>query len=305
MSTVLAIALLVAGIVLVVGGAELFFEALLAGASRLRVSAFALAAVVSGFELENLAAGIAANAKGLPGAAAGTFLGGTTFLALGVAGLGGLLAPIRADLPRSVLAWLAASPVPLLALAADGGLSRLDGGLLVAWFAVALTGMARAGRSLLVAEDTAHDPRRWLLRLFAGLGVLTGGGVLLGDGLRRVVNDLGVSQTLLGNTAIAAAVEAEEVGRVAIPAKRGRGDVAIANVAGTIVHFTAFNAGVIALVRPLPLDSASLHLHLPVSVGATLLLCAALLFGHGIGRRSGAAFVALYAAYVATAIAIG
>jgi cation:H+ antiporter len=120
-----------------------------------------------------------------------------------------------------------------------------------------------------------------------------------------VVNDLGVSQTLLGNTAIAAAVEAEEVGRVAIPAKRGRGDVAIANVAGTIVHFTAFNAGVIALVRPLPLDSASLHLHLPVSVGATLLLCAALLFGHGIGRRSGAAFVALYAAYVATAIAIG
>jgi hypothetical protein len=28
-------------------------------------------------------------AKGLPGAAAGTFLGGVTFLALGIAGLGG------------------------------------------------------------------------------------------------------------------------------------------------------------------------------------------------------------------------
>ena len=139
MSTVLAIVLLVAGIALVVGGAELFFEALLAGAARLRISAFALAAVVSGFELENLAAGIAANAKGLPGAAAGTVLGGTTFLALGVAGLGGLLAPIRADLPRSVLAWLALSPLPLVALAADGELSRLDGALLVGWFAVALT----------------------------------------------------------------------------------------------------------------------------------------------------------------------
>jgi cation:H+ antiporter len=305
MSTLLAIALLVAGVALVVGGAEAFFEALLAGASRFRISAFALAAAISGFELENLAAGIAANANGLPGAAAGTFLGGTTFLALGVAGVGGLLAPIRADLPRSVLAWLAVAPLPLLALGADGELSRLDGALLVVWFAIALGGMVRGGRALLVGAEPHAAQRRWLLRMLAGLAVLTGGGVALGDGLRRVVSDLGVSETLLGNTAIAASVEAEEVGRVAVPARRGRGDVAIANVAGTIVHFAAFNAGVIALVRPLPLDSASLHLHLPVSVGATLVLCAALLLGRGIDRRTGAAFVALYAAYIAAAIAIG
>ena len=103
---------------------------------------------------------------------------------------------------------------------------------------------------------------------------------------------------------IAASVEAEEVGRVAVPARRGRGDVAIANVAGTIVHFTALNAGVIALVRPMPLDWASLHLHLPAAVGATLILCAALLVGRGVGRATGAAFVALYAGYVAAAIAV-
>jgi cation:H+ antiporter len=304
MSTVLAIALLVVGVGLVVAGAELFFEAMLSGASRLGISAFALTAVVSGFELENLAAGIAANAKGLPGAAAGTFLGGTTFLALGVAGLGGSLAPIRANLPRSVIAWLALAPLPLLALASDGDLSRLDGGLLVAWFCVSLAGMARAGRRLLVDDAPPATQHRWVVRILAGLGVLTGGGVVLGDGLRRVVSDLGVSQTLLGNTAIAASVEAEEVGRVAVPARRGRGDVAIANIAGTIVHFTAFNAGVIALVRPLQLDSASLHLHLPVCVGATLLLCAALMLRGGIDRGLGIAFVALYAAYVAVAIAI-
>jgi cation:H+ antiporter len=303
-STPVAIVLLIVGILLVIGGAELFFDAVVAGASRLGVYAFALTAVISGFELENLAAGIAADAKGLPGAAAGTFLGGTTFLALGVAGVGGLIAPIRADLPGSVIAWLAVSPLPLLALATDGELSRLDGGLLLAWFAVAIVGMARAGRALLVAGEPHMVRRRWFLRMLAGLGVLTGGGVVLGDGLRRVVSDLGVSQTLLGNTAIAAGVEAEEVGRVAVPARRGRGDVAIANVAGTIVHFAAFNAGVIALVRPLPLDSASLHLHLPVAAGATLVLCAALLLGRGIGRRTGAALVALYAGYVAAAIAI-
>src|SRR5215213_10056492 len=85
MSEVPALLTLAGGIVLVVAGAELFFDGVLALANRLGVSGFVLTAVVSGFELENLAAGIAANARGLGGAAAGTFLGGTTFLALGVA----------------------------------------------------------------------------------------------------------------------------------------------------------------------------------------------------------------------------
>jgi cation:H+ antiporter len=304
MSSIAALVLLVAGVGLVVGGAELFFEGLLSAAARLRVSPFALTVVVSGFELENLAAGIAANAEGLPGAAAGTFLGGTTFLALGVAGIGALLAPIHAHLPRATILWLLASPLPLLLLSLDGELSRVDGVLLVVWFAFALVAMVRSGRSILAGEEAGGTRRRPFLRVIAGLGVLTGGGVLLGDGLRRVVSDLGVSQTLLGNTAIAASVEAEEIGRVAVPARRGRGDVALANIAGTIVHFIAFNAGVIALVRPLHLDSDSLHLHLPAAVAATAVLCAVLWLGHGLSRATGALFLVLYAGYVAAAIAV-
>src|SRR3954451_19294700 len=131
MSEMPALLVLAGGLVLVVAGAELFFDGVLAGASRLGVSAFVLTAVVSGLELENLAAGIAANAKGLGGAAAGTFLGGTTFLALGVAGIAAVIAPIEARLPLPALAWTAAAPIPLLGLALDGEVSRLDGGLLL------------------------------------------------------------------------------------------------------------------------------------------------------------------------------
>src|ERR671935_491934 len=120
---VLSLLVLAAGLALVLGGAELFFNGLLAAASRLRVSAFVLTVVVSGFELENLASGIAADVKGLPNAAAGTFLGGTTFLALGVAGLGAVVAPLGARLPRRILALTALAPLPLLALGLDGHLS--------------------------------------------------------------------------------------------------------------------------------------------------------------------------------------
>lgn len=302
MSGLEAAALLAGGIVLVVVGAELFFEGLLAGAARLGVSAFSFTVLVSGFELENLAAGIAANAKGLGDAAAGTFLGGTTFLALAVAGLGALAAPLEARLPAAVLGWTAAAPVPLFLVALDGEVSRLDGGVLVGWFALAMAGLWRSGRGLLGA---AVERKRFVLaRIVGGLALLTAAGEVLATGIQRTVSNLGVSEALLGNTVVAAGVEAEEVARVALPARRGRGDIALANVVGTIVHFIAFNAGVIALVRPLQLDAESRWLHLPVAVASPLLLVGLLAWNRRLGRLAGAVLVALYGIYVAAAILV-
>jgi cation:H+ antiporter len=301
-SSAVVLALLVGGLVLVVVGAELFLEGLLAAAARLGVSAFALTALVSGFELENIAAGIAANVKGLENAAAGTFLGGTTFLALAVAGLGALVAPLRAQLPPAVLAWTAAAPMPLLLLALDGEVSRLDGGLLLGWFVLAMAGLWRAGRGLLGVP--VERKRFILLRVLFGLALLTAAGEMLGEGLRRVISRFGVSETLLGNTAIAASVEAEEVARVAVPAQRGRGDIALGNIVGTIVHFIAFNAGVIALVRPLDLDSASRWLHLPVAAASPVFLVFLLAWRGSLGRAAGALLVGLYVAYVTVAVIV-
>jgi cation:H+ antiporter len=74
-------------------------------------------------------------------------------------------------------------------------------------------------------------------------------------------------------------------------------------VFGTIAHFAAFNAGVIALVRPIRFDSATLHLHLPVAVGSVLILTALTAWRPNIGRLEGAALLVLYVAYVGAAIA--
>jgi cation:H+ antiporter len=299
-SALVALVLLAAGIVLVVAGAELLLDGLLAAAARIGWTPFALTVVLSGAELENVAAGVAADLKGLDGAAAGTFLGGATFLALGVAGVGAAISPLQARLPRAALLWTALSPAPLVLLSLDGRLSRIDGTVLLAWFAVAIYGLARAAPEVV---DEEH-PKRGVWRLFAGIVLLAGAGELLGEGVRRTADRLSISDTLLGNTVIAASVEAEEVGRVAVPARRGRGDLALANVLGTIVHFVALNAGIIALVRPLDLDHDTLALHLPVAALAPPLLCLLLTRG-GLGRALGGALLALYAFYVAAAVAFG
>ena len=256
-STAAALVALIAGVVLVVGAADVLVDGLGSVGRKLGIAPFVLTVALSGFETENLAAGIAANAKGLPGAAAGTFLGGVTFLALGAAGLGGVISPMQVELPR-ILAWTAVAPLPLLAFAVDGHVSRVEGGALVVWSIIALTGAARSGRALLAGDHADERDRHPVAKLLAGLAVLTGGGWLLGEGLRHVVRHLGISQTLLGNTALAATVEAEELARVAVPARRGRPELALGNIAGTIIHFAALNAGVIALVKPLALDTTRL-----------------------------------------------
>src|SRR6185437_17165103 len=121
MSGAVGLAALVGGVALVIWAADLLVDGLLGVGRALRIAPFVLTVVLSGFETENLVAGIAANAKGLPGAAAGTFLGGMTFLAFAVAGLGALIAPIRVTLPIRFAVWTAISPLPLFAFKANRG----------------------------------------------------------------------------------------------------------------------------------------------------------------------------------------
>lgn len=302
MSSAMALLALVTGVVLVVSAADLLVDGLLGVGRKLGIAPFVLTVALAGFETENLAAGIATNAKGLPGAAAGTFLGGVTFLALGVAGLGGLIVPMRVELPVRFAAWTAVAPLPLLVLGIDGRLSRLDGALLMGWFVVALVAAARSGRELLAGDDEDGLHRRPYARLLVGLGVLTGGGWLLGEGLQNVVGRLGVSQSLLGNTALAATVEAEELARVAVPARRGRPELALGNIAGTIIHFAAFNAGVISLIKPLALDRDTTHLYLPAAAVSPAALAAVLIVRRRLGRVEGSVLVALYAGFLALAV---
>ncbi|HEY2258203.1 MAG TPA: hypothetical protein VGH45_00745 [Solirubrobacteraceae bacterium] len=303
MSTAAGLAALAGGIALVVWAADLLVDGLLGVGRALGVAPFVLTVALSGFETENLAAGIAANAKGLPGAAAGTFLGGVTFLALGVAGLGGVIAPMRAALPPRFAVWTAVAPLPLLAFGLDGRLSRVDGAVLVAWSVVALIGLARTGRRLL-ADESDERVRRPGVRLLAGLAILSGGGWLLGEGLRSTVRHVGISPTLLGNTAVAASVEAEEVARVGVPARRGRPELALGTIGGTIVHFAALNAGITALVKPLALGSDTTHFYLPVAAASPAILAALLLARKQLGRIEGASLMVLYVSYVVVAITI-
>src|SRR5258708_33058450 len=158
MPAIIAIALFLVGVILAIGATELLLEGLGGLASGLRISAFAISAVLSGFEAENIAVGLAAGSNGsgsIPFAAIfdhpifqvsgqtmhygsdvalGTVFGGAIFLVCVALGLGALMFPLEVRLTRGFLILISA--IPLL-----GGLytfapltQRWAGGVLLAAF---------------------------------------------------------------------------------------------------------------------------------------------------------------------------
>jgi Ca2+/Na+ antiporter len=61
---------------------------------------------------------------------------------------------------------------------------------------------------------------------------------------------------------------------------------------------------VIALVRPLDLDSSSLWLHLPAAAASPVLLACLLAWRGGLTRLTGALLLGLYVVYVTAAVVV-
>ena len=97
----LSIVLLVAGMALVLWGAERFTDGAIRTAIRFALSPFFVGAVVSGFEPENLITGAAAAVGGLPQVALGTVIGAAVFMLTGGLGLALLLVPMEVNIPRA------------------------------------------------------------------------------------------------------------------------------------------------------------------------------------------------------------
>lgn len=121
-----------AGVALIVWGAEAFARHLSVASVRLGVSAFALALLLAGAEPEELATAVTASLRDAPGLAFGDVIGANVAICLVALGVGALVAPL--PFTRRVRRYALAG-LPLGALAAavawDGHVGRTAGLVLV------------------------------------------------------------------------------------------------------------------------------------------------------------------------------
>lgn len=310
MSLPIALLLFVLGLGLVLFFAELLVEATVGTAHGFGLSAFLISAVFIGFDPENLAVGAAGAYEGMAGIALGSILG-AAMVALALAlGITALIVPLHFQrVPRRILLVPVGAVLLLGGLSLDGLLSRLDGALLLAGYALAVAVLyreSRRGNDIQPAESVesvVEETHDWSRGKAVGLFVLSlmaiiGGSELLVMASETLIQQIGLSETVFGMTVLALVVSIEEVARELPAALKGRPDISFGNVVGSALAFFLFNAGLIALVRPVVVNPITRHFYLPMVVG-TVLVTALLMLRNALPRWAGALLLALYVIFAA------
>lgn len=206
--------------------------------------------------------------------------------------------------------------VPAAALASGlpilfGVTPRWTGLALLVLFALAMTYLVTAARDHAFVDDEelreASEQQRPLWQAgvltIAGIALVAVGGELVAVGADGLVTTLGLSAGLIGMVVTPVAIEAEEIIRQVIPARRGYADVAAGNAVGTVLYFGLFNLGLIALLTPVVVPDRVRILDWPFLVVAAIVGTVFLLRGR-VGRIEGAILVGLGVAYAALHVAI-
>ena len=306
MTPLLAWAAFAVGVVVVIVATERLLDGLVGLATALRIAPFVASVVLSGLEAENVAVGLAAGQRGAADIALGTAFGGATFLLCMALGVGALIAPLEVRLPRGIVLLLpgAALVAGLPILFAET--PRWTGLALLAAFGLAIGYLVRASRGhrfMPDREERADEKAGrslWVAAALtvAGILAIAVGGELVALGSEGLVTTIGLGAGLVGMVITPAAIEAEEIIRQVIPARRGYADVSAGNVVGTVLYFVLFNLGLIALLTPVAVPDRVRVLDWPFLVAVAIIAALFLLRGR-VGRFEGALLVGLGIGYAA------
>lgn len=131
--------------------------------------------------------------------------------------------------------------------------------------------------------------------VLATIGMTVGSQVAV-TGAEELLTVFGITGVAFGATVVGFISSLEELFLTVEPVREGRPDIGVGNVVGSMLFFVTANAGVIALVRPIPTGGAVLSIHVPFFVAALLLVGG--IFWRGSVRRSdGVVLVGIYMAY--------
>lgn len=311
---ILWLAAFLAGVALIVWGAEAFAEHLGVASVRLGVSSFALALLLAGAEPEELATVVVAALRGSPGIALGDVIGANIAICLVALGVGAWIAPLpfRIGVMRYAMLGLPLGAVAA-AIAWNGAVSRAEGALLVALYvayvaaiwiierrppALGEVGELDEAREAAEAGKVPARIGRELMIVVAGVAAMAVGASLLVEAVQRIT-DIEATQTMLGLTLVGFATGFELVVLAWSAARRGISEAVVAGVVGSFAYNVTMTLGAGALAHPLiVVDAASLHIPWLVML-ASLSLVILLAAPRGmLGRGAGVVLLAAYPFFV-------
>ena len=305
--------LVIAGLVLLIWGADRFVHGAAATARNLGVAPLMIGLTIVAFATsapEILVSVVAALEKE-PGLAFGNAIGSNIVNIGLVLGMTAMIRPIRlesATLRREMPALLAVSLLTV-SLFLDTFLSRIDGIVMLTGLVIVMVWLARLGLRSAANDPIAMDYEAEIptdvsmpmaiVWLVVGLGTLLVGAELLVDGAIGIAKMLGVSEVVIGITIVAFGTSLPELAVSLASALKGEYGLAIGNIVGSNIFNLLAVIGIAATIEPSALAPSVLSLHIFVMVAFTLVLFAMTYDYDGKAQLSRLEGLALFIAFVA------
>lgn len=308
----MTIILLLAGLGLIVLGADALVEGASSIARRAGVSEFVIGLTIVGFgtSCPELVVSLTGAVGGNADIAVGNVIGSNIFNVLFILGLTSLVRPVsmtaanrKDDIPMTLSVTMIFLAFGMSHLLLGNGhtnrLSRMEGLLFLAAFAAYIVHSFHHAKA--AAEESSGKQRTLPLALVlvaAGLAGLVYGGNLFVQKATELARQLGVSDKFIAVTVLAGGTSLPELATSLVAALKGRDQLALGNILGSNVFNLLLILGASALVTPLSFASVT-AVDSAVLAASIILLQLWAYTGHRdrIDRWEGAVMLLLFGAY--------
>jgi len=303
----LEIILIIAGIALVLMGANWFTDGASGLARRLKVSelVIGLTVVAFGTSLPEFMVSFLSVLQGSSDMSVGNIIGSNVFNILVITGGSALMKPLvveRSMLVRDFPICAAASALLCGFAFTNGLIARWEGLLLVVFFSVYLYMAYRiAMKDRKEAQDVVLEEKTPMLKLLLlivlGMAALVIGGRVLVNNAAAVAREWGVAESVIGMTILAAGTSLPEFATSVVAAHKGSLGLAFGNVIGSNVFNIAFVIGCCSSIVPMKVTEI-VPFDWIMFVGSCLLVWLVCWTSRKLSRWEGALLVLCYLSYL-------
>ncbi|MCF0218364.1 MAG: calcium/sodium antiporter [Muribaculaceae bacterium] len=309
---ILDIIYVIAGICLILIGAD----ALTAGAStvarRFDVSEFVVGVIIVGLgtSMPELTVSLMGALENNPGLSIGNVVGSNIVNILLITGVTAMVYPLKVtrslvvkEIPMVVavsILLLGMSFFPVANGISQRILTRLDGVILLVLLALFIMYLLKQPNDMPEVEGPKESMAKAVVKIILGLAGLIIGGNRFVFGASALASMMGVSDALIGLTLAAVGTSLPELATSVVAARKGQVDMALGNIIGSNIMNILLILGVCSVITPLPFGDVSV-VDLGVMTGAAVLLWLTSRYYNDlkITRIEGAIMFVCYIAYVA------
>ena len=302
--TLLYLAYVIIGFVLLIKGADFFVDGAVGVATRMGIPhiVVGLTIVAFGTSAPEAAVSIKSALSGVNGIALGNVLGSNIMNILLILGLTSCVVVLhfQEDTIKIDIPFLLAVSVllPVLGLTfhqINAPIGILFWILLIGYLAFLVK---KSLNSETEDEEEKHlHPLLMILFIVGGIAAIILGSNLVVKGAREIASMLGVSDRIIGLTVVAFGTSLPELMTSLTAARKGNADIAVGNIVGSNLFNILFILGTTSIIRSIPFGTEYI-IDSVLGILAVFLLLVFAARGRKLVRINGAIFLIIYAVYL-------